>query len=587
MAAKTKENTTKGLFSTLENKLILILLFAVFTYVLVKTAWVSDDAYVTFRVLDNFVNGYGLRWNVMERVQAFTHPLWLFLLVPFYLFTSEIFFTSIFVSMGLSLLALFVLTNKISSSMKGAVIAALPLILSKAFIDYSTSGLENALTHVILVWFSYLFLTKKMSLKIFGLMTLATFLGVLNRMDILLLFAPALIWGGLELRKGDENGKNTVSWKKLIGVAALGASPFILWEIFSLIYYGFPFPNTAYAKLGAGVPTLELVQQGFLYIMNSINWDPITMVTITLGALLPILMKNKKLMMLSIGVMLYLLYVLKIGGGFMSGRFLTAPLFVSAIILSRLIKPSFKAMPALLITILILGIMPSRSPIRATESYTVPKTKSGVLFIPPNGVADERGYYFRESGLIHATRGTEMPTFEWAEVGKEMRLEGKVALMTGAIGMIGYFAGPNVLFMDYHALSDPLLARLPAMTEDDYWLAVAGEPGWRIGHFRRNFPKGYPETLLNSVKENLIENQDIKLYYDKLHSIVGGPIWSGERFSNIIAMNLGEYDYLLESFDPDDTVTADYYADLLKNERANVSYSSNLEKEEVGEDKKE
>jgi arabinofuranosyltransferase len=59
--------------------------------VLIRTAWMSDDAYITMRTVDNFVNGFGLRWNVVERVQAFTHPAWLMLITPFYAVTREAF----------------------------------------------------------------------------------------------------------------------------------------------------------------------------------------------------------------------------------------------------------------------------------------------------------------------------------------------------------------------------------------------------------------------------------------------------------------------------------------------------------------
>ena len=47
---------------------------------LVRTAWLSDDAYITFRTVDNALNGYGLRWNVADRVQSYTHPLWMFVM---------------------------------------------------------------------------------------------------------------------------------------------------------------------------------------------------------------------------------------------------------------------------------------------------------------------------------------------------------------------------------------------------------------------------------------------------------------------------------------------------------------------------
>ena len=42
---------------------------SLFAIVLVRTAWIGDDAYITFRTIDNFVHGYGLRWNVAEREQ--------------------------------------------------------------------------------------------------------------------------------------------------------------------------------------------------------------------------------------------------------------------------------------------------------------------------------------------------------------------------------------------------------------------------------------------------------------------------------------------------------------------------------------
>ena len=70
-----------------------------FMVVLLRTAWLCDDAYITFRTVDNFIDGYGLRWNVAERVQTFTHPLWLFVLSAAYAFTGELYYTPLFLSM--------------------------------------------------------------------------------------------------------------------------------------------------------------------------------------------------------------------------------------------------------------------------------------------------------------------------------------------------------------------------------------------------------------------------------------------------------------------------------------------------------
>ena len=73
--------------------------------VVLRTAWLSEDAFITFRTVDNFINGYGLTWNITERVQAYTHPLWMFLVAVCYFWTREIYYTSILLSLAVSLTA--------------------------------------------------------------------------------------------------------------------------------------------------------------------------------------------------------------------------------------------------------------------------------------------------------------------------------------------------------------------------------------------------------------------------------------------------------------------------------------------------
>ena len=46
----------------------------------VLTAWLGDDCYFTLRSVDNLLHGHGAVWNVGERVQAYTHPLWMLVL---------------------------------------------------------------------------------------------------------------------------------------------------------------------------------------------------------------------------------------------------------------------------------------------------------------------------------------------------------------------------------------------------------------------------------------------------------------------------------------------------------------------------
>ena len=45
--------------------------------------WVSDDAYIDFRVVHNILSGYGPVFNPGERVEAYTDPFWVLLLTIF------------------------------------------------------------------------------------------------------------------------------------------------------------------------------------------------------------------------------------------------------------------------------------------------------------------------------------------------------------------------------------------------------------------------------------------------------------------------------------------------------------------------
>lgn len=64
----------------------------------------AEDAFISFRVVHNFVEGYGLRWDIDERVQVFTNPLWTLLHIPLYALTREVFYTTIVLGTALSTL---------------------------------------------------------------------------------------------------------------------------------------------------------------------------------------------------------------------------------------------------------------------------------------------------------------------------------------------------------------------------------------------------------------------------------------------------------------------------------------------------
>ena len=108
-------------------------------------AWVGDDAAITARAVDNLLHGYGLRWNVSERVQAFTHPLWALLLIP--AMASGLSWYAALIGLGLAATTATVF-GLLHLSRRDALLGSIALSVlaySRAFVDYSTSGLENPL----------------------------------------------------------------------------------------------------------------------------------------------------------------------------------------------------------------------------------------------------------------------------------------------------------------------------------------------------------------------------------------------------------------------------------------------------------
>lgn len=368
-------------------------LYIAYLVTVIRSAWMCDDAFITLRTVDNFVNGFGLTWNVGERVQVYTHPLWMFFISGLYVFTREPFYTVIFASIVLCAGAVVLL---ISTQRYRPAVLLLPLtvfILSRSFIDYSTSGLEQPMSFLLLALFFRLTYHKDQTPVSCGLAAITAAAATLNRTDSLLLFLPTLlvtIWDNRSLR--------TLIY---VLVAFL---PFVLWELFSLFYYGFLAPNTAFVKLGHGIPTSMIVAQGFSYFRESFKNDPLTLFAISAGILTVFYKRNRAYLPSALGVVLYCTYIVYIGGDFMSGRFFAAPLFAAVYLLLRFFENQRpKIIGAGLAAAVCLGMMSPYPTIFSDPNYGENRKVWGDL-IDRTGIADERGFWFHCAGLLSDKR---------------------------------------------------------------------------------------------------------------------------------------------------------------------------------------
>jgi arabinofuranosyltransferase len=519
-----------------KHKALVIPFLALYTFLVIRTSWVGDDAIITFRSLENFLHGYGMVFNIGERVQTFTHPLWFLIQAAvnfvFNLWKSnpfgqgQMYFLNIFISIAISILTATVFAFKVAKSTWGAVLGLLIFSLSKAFIDYSTSGLENPLTHLILLLFILVYLTHRENSQcsIFLLALLAA-LGGVDRLDTLLFYFPTLLilfW-------------QSPNKPKTLMTLGLGFLPLIAWELFSLFYYGFPFPNTAYAKINTGIPTSNLMMQGIFYYRNSLKMDPITLLTIFVVCGVGLVNKNKQHKLIIAGVLIYLLYTIYIGGDFMSGRYFSTPLLACVALLSTMEFESRKAYGFAIGLVLLVGIAPIYITPERSLTFGVGDDSDHRVFVDEHGISDERIVY-TGLGFFERLKKRSAPATGYARDNWVYLPDQPVRVkVIGPLGMNSMTMGPNFHIIDMNSLADPLMTRMPLYEVNK----------WRIGHFRHVIPNGYLDTI--KAGENLIEDKNIALYYDKLSFVIKGDLWDWQRIVEIWNLNTGKYDYLLEN----------------------------------------
>jgi arabinofuranosyltransferase len=493
---------------------------AIFALAVWRTAWLSDDAYITLRTLDNWVHGYGLRWNIDERVQVYTHPLWMLLLAPFYAITREPLYTTAFLNIVLSVFSLTLLLFSWARPTAQRFWIVALLVFSKTFLSYSTSGLENPLQHLLIAAFCVVWFREGEARARFRWLALIAGLGVMNRMDALLLFAPAI---AVETR--------ALGWRRALGPLVAGFAPFLAWEAFALVYYGSPFPNTAYAKLNTGISAYTLFIAALHYYAHLFKWDSLSGLVIAIGLASPILRRDWRALPIAGGAFLYLLYILKIGGDFMSGRFFAAPFWIAIILLYR-IEPDFAHARRRLIAFA-LAPLPLVGLLSLAPGSHFSWMWGRRAHYHEHGVADERLFYYPTTGLLADRPPLErsyLPSF-----GMRFRQKNQRVVVENCIGQVGYYAGPTVHIIDNFALADPLLARLPV-----------SDPGARIGHFLRAVPPGYQETI--ATGRNQLRSPSLAAFYSELSLIVRGDLFAPDRLRAIIWLDTGALDHWLRDY---------------------------------------
>ena len=471
-------------------------------YLIFRVAWVGDDALINVRTALNMQVGSGPVFNIGERVQGYTSPLWFWVsFVIGYIF-DEFIITSIVLSLLFACLTFAVIGSKSLNGYR-LLTVGLSIYFSSSILDYSTGGLENAIGMLCIVVF--LNSTQRNTTRSQIVLGVSASLVFLTRFDYAILVIPLMAYFFIDLQ----------SHKRKFGVTAIALILPTLWFVFSKLYYGDFFPNTYYAKLNVEIPKSEMLLQGFRYILVSVELDPSILIVFFASSIAMLLTKSRLHQVAFISSIGYLVYVVWVGGDFMAGRFFTAPLVIwlwnigtAPIALPKVFERNLSAFFSILFFFLCFQPMIENRP-----SYNSAERNDYML----GGVADEAGYHRSRGssliGLILESKG-ELVAFtddlgngRLFVVVQKQKLwfkspvlpPGKERIVTitcGELGNLGISVGPGVHIIDTCGLVDPFLSKIKYSSNNFEW---------RIGHFSRTIPDGYEDAIRYSDPSFLVD----------------------------------------------------------------------------------
>lgn len=465
--------------------------------------WVSEDAFINFRVIRNLLDGHGPVFNLGERVEIYTSPLWVAVQttlaavlrpVPVAWIAAVCGLVLSLVGLGLALAGSVRRPMDYARRDVAVPFGALVVVALPPFWDFATSGLETGL---VFAWLggSFWALTRleqaadadRLVLQEPLWTAFLAGLGPVIRPELAIFSATLLIALVVMVRPGFPG-----LLRLGIAAAALPAT----YELFRMGYFGAVFPNTAFAK--------EAFEgrwaSGLRYLTDLVGpywlWFPLLSVAAWWGWHLwrwwrdarPI--EGVPSIAMGAGAALYVLYVVRLGGDFMHGRFLLPATFAfiaPAAAIGIDLRSSAASVGRGVTTILVVAWA-----VVCATSLRVPYDGR----IGPEGITDERGYYAAIAGDVHPVTLDDYGGTWYAAFGRRVadRLDGDRVLLVSSpgrfdarelalgadveadvvvvaenVGILGYAANPQVRLVDALGLGDPIAARLD--------LADRGRPG--------------------------------------------------------------------------------------------------------------
>lgn len=327
----------KSVDATRPDRLNQILWIVSIAAVLVSTVyahslfWTCDDAFITFRYSDNLIEGLGLRFNAVEKVEGYSNFLWT-ILIALARFVTDVDAPVLGNWLGLlfsfgTLLLLLRSTRKLGG--KGALpIAAVGLACHYHFAVFASCGLETSMAA---------FLTTALVCNLIEAKTTRCYViaGLIGTMIAMTRADGPLVYGlaGLFVLGHSIRARQP---RHFLAMLLPGVLLWIPYFVCRWVYYGDPMANVFYAKS----VSRAYASQGWVYVRMFFEcyWILIPAVFGSLFLALRSGPPQRAALAIAAITLPFTFFVIYIGGDFMFARYLipiTPALYLGLEVLSR------------------------------------------------------------------------------------------------------------------------------------------------------------------------------------------------------------------------------------------------------------
>jgi len=233
---------------TRSNILLCLFLILAGIHMLYYGGWTHDDPFITFRYVENVINGKGFVFNEGERLEGYSNFLFLLMLIPAGILGIGLLgmakMYGFFAVLGTVLLLYSFISEYYPDVKRRHFLALLLIALSGDIALWAVSGMETAVTAFFLTG-AWVFFCRGVRKGGREFNWSAVFLlGVaLNRHEGILYFIALgayLVFARLKRR---------IPAPRIVLWFALFLLPYALYNLWRVTYFGFLLPNTFYAKV--------------------------------------------------------------------------------------------------------------------------------------------------------------------------------------------------------------------------------------------------------------------------------------------------------------------------------------------------